>query len=149
MNDSLRKYIAVTALIVSVLASVFQFHTHDCGGHVRIDCNGHEFLLGCMHHDNSCAITCNNSSEGSARHNHSNNDCPLHLQSQFLCPERHNSEDSDNLNCISTAADIQPDIADLAACLDYTIIIPPPTRASHSKALFLYSSPLRGSPSII
>lgn len=146
MKARFRKYTAVAALIISVLASLLQFHSHDCGGHVRLDYNGHEFVLGCTHDSSGCESSCTYQCSRGAHHSHSNRDCPLHFQSPALfsdhrCPTCAESY----LSIAALPADIQL----TSPCTDFnkakviTLVSP------LFKARFLYSSPLRGSPACV
>lgn len=139
----IRKCMAVTALIVSVLASLLQFHSHDCGGHVRLDCNGHEFVLGCSHHETGCADYCSNQHNGGTHHNHSNHDCPLHFQSPALFSDQRYHDTP------SVTFDF---VAELTAGTELTsehFVTNEKVGIQNSpnlKLIFLRVAPLRGSP---
>lgn len=144
MKERFKKYLAVTALIVSVLASLLQFHSHDCGGHVRLDCNGHEFVLGCMHDSDGCADNCPCPYSQSSRHNHSNHDCPLHFPSPALSSNSRSSVETGF--SIIYIADLPADIVLEPAYSCFIELESSRQISPLRKIKFLYSSPLRGSP---
>lgn len=85
MRSPLKILICSFALILSVLSTVLQYHSHDCLGHVSIDMLSCQLSLGCA--DNGpCQIetthkNCDHphSCYDSHRHQHDKDNCALHL----------------------------------------------------------------------
>lgn len=83
----------VVMLLVSLLASLLQFHNHDCHGHAEFDLTGADITLGCNHGHNSChkdTYSIGSEQMDSCCHLHDCAECALHIQpgetaSQISC----------------------------------------------------------------
>ena len=93
MKQTGRITLCVAMLLVSLLASLLQFHNHDCHGHAEFDLTGAEITLGCNHGHNAChkhAERAGSEQLDGCGHLHDCSECALHLQpsetaSQIFC----------------------------------------------------------------
>ena len=75
-----RLFLAVIVILISIVSSVFQFHGHDCHGHVSMELLSGNITLGCSEHENHE----HDGKKSEAQHP----ECAMHLNSaERVCQE--------------------------------------------------------------
>lgn len=86
-NKSIRiQFSAIAIILLSLLASVLQFHNHDCLGHIEMDMAFTDITIGCNHHNHAhYGADSHHDNAVSTKHGHQHHhndkgdDCAMHI----------------------------------------------------------------------